>query len=346
MTSINALRLNFHAGILLCDEARFWNPEWMIFYTPDKIRSVLREDIAREQELILFYGQTGTSSIGDEFFDQIEKEIGKAYDEKKKGLGEVPEKFMTVEEASHFSFKVATGVKQLHIDDYLKGKFGFVTSDLVRGEYRDGGEAVPIEDEEQIKDAFKYIMFEGNPKEVAGIFGNSQIMAGYDPAGGFRIFYMTERAPVCEEVHEIFSAQGSGRDTCDLEYSSFANSRTIRERRGDIDPTEGLVAMLKGLAHACRQAAGVGGYPKIIYVNAKEKNRGMRVKTVFDKRSKLALEIVYAGEEGFLAARDVRTLVEQIIFENRPFAEVYQRMLKACRREKQLLHFLRGYPAH
>ncbi|OGL42185.1 MAG: hypothetical protein A2161_05295 [Candidatus Schekmanbacteria bacterium RBG_13_48_7] len=343
MTSINVLKLNYHSGILLCDEARFWNPEWMIFYTPDKIRPVLREDIMKEQDLLLFFGQTGTSSIGDEFFDRIEKEIGFLYDKKKKTDGKIHGNFMSVEELAHFTFKVITEIKQVHLDDFLKGKFGFTTADLIRGEYEYNNEMIPIEDEEIIKSAYKFIMFENNPKEIAGIYGNSQIMAGYDSDSGFRIFYMTERMPVCEEVQEIFLAQGSGRDTCDLQYSYFASSRPVRDRRGNIDKVTGLVAMLKGLAYACKQAAGVGGYPKIIYVNAEEKNPNNRIKTVFDKRSKLAMEIVLCGEADYITRKNVNELVDQLVYHDEPFEDVHQRMVSLCSDEKRMFSFLRGY---
>jgi hypothetical protein len=344
MTSINVLKLNFYSGILLCDESRYWNPEWMVFYTPEKIQSMLREDIMKEQDLLLFFGQTGTSSIGDEFIDSIAKEISKAYDKRKKELGEIPAAFMSIEELAHFAFDVIVDIKQTHIDDFLKGKYGFTTKEFSRKEYEVNGTLIPIEDEEIIKSAFKYIMFDDAPKEVTGIFGNSQLLAGYDPVGGFRIFYMTERTPICEEVQEAFLALGSGRDTCDLEYATFASSRPVRDRRGNIDPGTGLVAMLRGLALACKQAAGVGGYPKIIYVDAKQKSPEKRVKVVFDKRSKLAMEMILAAEADLIAKKDVHELVEQLIFHDVPFGEINEKMLSSCKNAKNLFSFLRGYP--
>ena len=75
MTSINAMRLNQQEGLMVCDEARYWNPEWMIFYTPEKIRSVVANEVQSERQVVAFMGQTGTSSIGDEWLSEIKRAI-------------------------------------------------------------------------------------------------------------------------------------------------------------------------------------------------------------------------------------------------------------------------------
>jgi hypothetical protein len=317
----------------------------MIFLTPEKIRSVVRPDISREQEVYFFLGTTGTSSIGDEIIDRVEKGISARYDAKKKSEGRVPESFMTTREIADLAFEIVTEIKRVHVDDFLKGRFGFTTEDFVRGafEKRDGA-SVPIEEGAVIDEALKYITFEGMPEEVKGIFGNSQVLAGYDPDGGFRIYYQTERMPVCEEVQELFLSQGSGRDTCDLQYCHFANTRTIRERRGAVDRVEGLVAMLRGLDMAFRLTAGVEGYPKIIYLNMKEKDPDKRLVQISDMRSKLAAEAVASGREGFLVEEDVHELVNAVIFEGRPFEEIDAELFRRARcGEEKLFKFLRGW---
>jgi hypothetical protein len=151
---------------------------------------------------------------------------------------------------------------------------------------------------------------------------------------------------VIEEVHEIFLAQGSGRDTTDLAYAHFADTKTVRERRGEVDRVEGLVTMLRGVDMAFRLTAGVSGYIKIIYFNAKEKDPSKRYVEIFDMRSKLAAEIVAAGREGHLVDEDVHELVGGLIFEGRPFAEVNAELFAKSRcGEEALFRFLRGWPA-
>jgi len=207
MTSINALRLDEHSGILLCDEARYWNPEWMIFYTPEKIRRIVNSHITAEQSSVMFMGQTGSSSIGDEWITEVTRTIEEHYNSSLKN-GSAEDQFR-LNALARLVFETITSIKHVHIDDFLKGKFGFTSKDLIRGFYIDQVKGkVKISNKEQIDNALKYMTFSENSEEVKGIFGNSQILAGYNPNDGFRIYYMTERWPVCEDVHEIFLAQG------------------------------------------------------------------------------------------------------------------------------------------
>ncbi len=79
MTSINALRLDRHSGLMLCDEARYWNPEWMIFYTPEKIRRIIADKLTHATRTVMFMGQTGTSSIGDEWIMEVTRTFTRSY---------------------------------------------------------------------------------------------------------------------------------------------------------------------------------------------------------------------------------------------------------------------------
>ncbi len=347
MTSINALRLDYHTGLLICDEARYWNPEWMIFYTPEKIRSVIRDDIRGDQGMVMFMGQTGTSSIGDEWIQEIRRQISVEYDALREEHGGNPGDFHSLKQLSELAFRVITRIKHRHVDDFLIGKFGFTTRDLVQGYYTSSeNNKVDISDKEIIDKAVKYVTFSGNPEEVKGIYGNSQILAGYRPEEGFRIYYMTERWPVCEEVNEIFIAQGSGRDTCDLVYARFADASRLRERKGQkaIHRADGLIALLRGLNNAMAQTAGVGGYPKIIYVDGHKKKPGDWVMEICDGRTRLAQEMVLAESQRFISYKELKDLIERLIFKNASFGEIDARFMKSARNAGDLFKFLRGYP--
>ena len=156
---------------------------------------------------------------------------------------------------------------------------------------------------------------------------------------------MIERWPVCEEVHEIFIAQGSGRDTCDLNYARFADCRTLAERRGErsIPRQTGLYALLKGLHQALNQTAGIGGYPKIIYVNGHEKDPSRWVTEMSDCRSKLALEIVAASVDGFLEQAPAETLIEELVFKAAAFNDINKRFFASVPDSRKLDRYLRRY---
>ncbi len=344
MTSINALRLDSESGLLICDEARYWNPDWMIFYTPEKIRSVVRP--APHQAVVLFMGQTGTSSIGDEWIAETDREINRKYQSLIQSHGESAQNVVTLTELARMVFDIIVKIKHRHLDDFLVGKFGFTSTDVIRGFYRSNQAEIPIHDKEIVKRAIGYMSFDGSPDEVKGIFGNSQILAGYRPGEGFRMYYMTERWPVCEEINEIFIAQGSGRDTCDLSYARFADTRRLMERKGReaIPRAVGLVALLKGINMAMNLTAGVGGYPKIMYINGHEPDPEKWVTEIFDRRCRLAQEMVAAATANLIPESVVIHLIDDLIFNHRPFEEVNEVFFKESAHPDELFRFLRGYP--
>ena len=234
-----------------------------------------------------------------------------------------------------------------HLNDFLIGKFGFTTQELIQGKYSRESLEIEIKDKDIAEKAAKYISFEGAPEEIKGIFGNSQILVGYNPEDGFRMFYMTEKWPVCEEVHEIFTAQGSGRDTADLVYSRFADTRNLTVRKGleSIPPAQGLYCLLQGLDHAMHLTAGVGGYPKIIYIDGSEKNPEKWVREIADGRAKLALDIVSSSEERLLDKELAWNLLDRLIFKGESFQSINSLFFAQCEDSTRLFRFLRGYPA-
>ncbi len=343
MTSINAMRLNQHEGLMVCDEARYWNPEWMIFYTPEKIRSVVADEVRSERQVVAFMGQTGTSSIGDEWLSEIRRAITRRV-LGTQDAGSVPS-IVTLDTLARIAFEEITHIKKAHIDDFLRARFGFDSRAVITGAYTDAdGVEITISDKDLIRNALKYMTFEGAPEEVKGIFGNSQILAGYHPDDGFRIFYMTERWPVCEEVQEIFIAQGSGRDTCDLVYSRYADHQPLSARRHmrEINRSDALMTMLRGVNTAMAQTAGVGGYPKIIWINGR-KPASDWVLEISDMRSRLAAEIVTAVDHRLIDPEIGRDLVDALIFENADFIGINERLFASATSGAALFRFLRRY---
>ena len=75
MTSINALRFDEYSGILICDEQRSWNDDKIKIFSSDKIKPVTPERVLKEQGIAVCYGNTGTSSVGDELKFTIQKRI-------------------------------------------------------------------------------------------------------------------------------------------------------------------------------------------------------------------------------------------------------------------------------
>ncbi|MFC1852158.1 hypothetical protein ACFL27_18340 [candidate division CSSED10-310 bacterium] len=342
MTSINALRLNQHSGLLVCDEARFWNNEWVVILTPDKIRPLVAPDITRETGVILYIGSTGTSSYGDEIMESIRQHVSKTYHEAREKGEPIPEEILTVEGIVRNAFTVVKDLHHTHIDDFLRGCYGFVGQDLVQGYKLKAGRKYELAEDKIIKKAVKHMTFADYPPELSGLLNNAQVFAGYDPTDGFRIFIMEERNTVLEEVSDIFLAEGSGTITCDLVLSGFASSRSVVSRRKGINRVEALISMLEGVEEAHQLAAGVCGYPKIIYIDGQQTDLNRKIIEISDCRSRLATEITMASAHGFITPDAAYTLIDGLIFHEVPFQTIDQQFM-ALDQQKQLFRFLRGY---
>lgn len=347
MTTINAMRFDEYSGMLVCDEARSWNDESGRLLTAEKIRLVTAPEVMEGTGVVALMGKTGTSTLGNEYLETTKDRITAEYRKAAGKSGEPLASFMTVREIAHDLYANLAEVKRKHVDQTLKARYGFTTNDFIAGFYEsEKGEKVEITDKAIIDKVHKIITWEGMAAESRSIFLNAQIVAGYDPKEGFRIFRSSLIAPHCEPVHEIFTCDGSGVDSTDFVFSDFANTRTTAERRGKIDRVEGLAVLLEALNYANRNSAGCSGYLKIHYVNGREKNPLDRHREMHDGRCKLAQELVLGGTEGFLPWKKVYELLEGLIYGDRPFLEVNEAMKKASRNSDEMLDVFRGHRCH
>jgi len=344
MTSINAMRFDEYSGMLICDEARSWNDENGRFLTAEKMRLVISDEVIKATGSVIYMGKTGTSTLGNEFLESTKDALTVKFNEMVEKQGKPLDKFMTVKEVAHFLFHNLCEVKRKHIDYTLKSRYGFTSNDFVAGFYKNAkGERVDIKDKTVIDEVHKIMTWEGMNATSKSIFLNAQVVAGYEPTQGFRIFRSSLIAPHCEPVHEIFSCDGSGVDSTDFVFTAFANTRTISERRGNIDRVEGLAVLLEALNLANESSAGCDGYLKIQYINGREKDHLSRNKEIHDCRSKLAQEIVKAAVHDFILWKKAYELLEAVIYEDVAFLEVDDAFKRASTKPQAMLDMLRGH---
>jgi hypothetical protein len=343
MTSINAMKFNRNMGACLHDEERGWDEEGLVSLTTEKMRLVTNETLRDEQRAAVIYGNTGTSTIGEELRVRIRDRITGLYRKAREKAGKAPEGFMTVEGMAQEAFDVITQMKHNHLDQELKGRYGFTTLDYVQGYYERGGEKIDIKQKEMLGALDELCTWTARSKAPMALHLNAGIIAGYEPQEGFRLFGLSMISPAVEPVQEIFLADGSGRDMCTVVFTEDANRRSLPERRGDIDPVEGMLTMLDALNTSFTHNIGVGGYPCLIVVDGGQKNPADIVWHVQDHSGKLAAEITAAERSGFLDHDAAGGLVERLIFGREAFEAVEEDLWKAARRPKKLLRFLRGY---
>jgi hypothetical protein len=224
MTSINAIKFNNYSGAMVSDEQRHWNPENMKIYAAEKVKPCVPPALTREYGLVAAYGNTGTSTVGDELKTTIKRRIQEEYDKEFEKLGKKPKEFRTIEQLAFSAFDVITRMKRDHIDQELLGKFGFNSNDFVRGFYVKDGKRIDITDKETIRNVDERITWKGRGEDSKAVFLNAGIFAGYEPKEGFNVFHFSMIEHYCEPVEVIFVAEGSGLDTANLVLADYAGT--------------------------------------------------------------------------------------------------------------------------
>lgn len=343
MTSINAVKFNQYHGVLICDEQRGWNEENLKVYAVEKIKRAVPIKIQQRYRLAACYGNTGTSSIGDELRWLIPKRLGEELQRRVEKLGKYPEVFMTIEELAYFAFNIQCQMKHRRVDETLVGKFGFTTSDFIRGSYEKEGKKYEIKEDTVIRAADEHITWKSRGEDGKAVHLNAGIIAGFEPKEGFRIFHLSLFEHICEPVQELYLSDGSGRDMCAPYFTEYFNAKSIPERRGDIDPVEGLITAISAVNKAVLHNVGVGGYFNIILIDGRIPDNEKIMWQIADHRSKLASNIVSAYNAGFISTEVARKAIEDIFYQQKPFSEVYQFFFNNTKDKKELSRFLRGY---
>jgi hypothetical protein len=340
MTSINAIKFNEYEGALSCDEQRGWNDENMKIFLADKIKSIIPPEMEEKLGIVASYGNTGTSSIGDELRTIIMEDINKKYMELSSKPKKELLKIFTMDKIAELVYETIVNMKHRHIDEELKSKFGFTSADFIRGYYQKDGKKVEINNEEIKKDIFQYLTWDNEGEKARGVFLNSGIMAGYAPNSGFRIYHFDMTSGYYEEVGEIFTAQGSGTMGATPIFTDFITSIGVNERR-ELDRLEGIFTLIDAINEAKRKNIGVGGYPNIILIDGKKRNEKLR--EFMDHRSKLASEIVECVRFNYLDKKNALKLLEKIFYKNGEFAKIINEFHSQLNRRDDAIRFLRGY---
>jgi len=339
MTSINAIKFDDTTGVMICDEQRHWNDERMKIFGADKIRPVVPDEIIERYGIVAAYGNTGTSSIGDELRFKIRQRIHDIYKKRVELEGGPPEKFLTIEEIAELTFNIITEVKHNHISDNLKHRFGFTSDEFIQGKYKKDGEVYEIKAKEIVEKAMKEMAGSSANDQSGAVFGNAGILAGYDPEGGFQIFFYSMRYSFWEPVPCGFWAQGSGSDTANLAFSHFFNDLPDRN---SIDKIDGTIAAIDAVTEASLNNLGVGGYFNIYLFDGKKQNKE-RLIEVNDEKSKFCIEMVHAHNYGFITKEKLREIVNGLLYEGKDLEWASEVIWESAENKIGLHRFLRGY---
>jgi hypothetical protein len=345
MTSINAIRFDDHSGAMICDEQRHWNPERIKVYAADKIRSIVPEELREKYGLAACYGNTGTSAIGDELRLTMHREVEAEYRRRCREEGRVPDEFLSIREVVKLGWRVICRMKHAHVDEHLHNKFGFSTSDVIRGCYHKDGKKIPIENPEVVKEAMEAIARDPNLPASDAVFGNGGIIAGLDQKTGFKIYLFSMKDGMVEPSESGYAALGSGGDTTNFVLPRFFNREGASGREKGIDRVEGICALLDAVNMASEHNLGVGGYFNIILFDQLSAGFNGLYTEYNDHRSKLSMETVKAHRAGFITHSACLEITCGLLFEGQDVNWAEEKLWQAAGDDRLGLHrLLRGYP--
>ncbi len=342
MTVVNAIRFNEHSGAMVCDEQVSWGNMERKGDVGDKIQPVIPKQVQETHGIVAAYGGSGTSAISEEIKKLTLNSLQDLYDSKITRPGKNAGKFLTIREISDHIFTLLSKMKRTHVDEYLFHQYGFRSHDLIRGFYDTPAGKVEINQKEIIEEAQSAMTWKGGYPDLKFLYVNRGILSGYEPRDGFRIFYFNMMTFSYEPVQAVFQSIGSGQDTSDLAFADFVGTKTLQERRVDLNPVESIVSILHATNLASTNNVGVGGYYNIVVIDGKKPNMD-RLDEIADERAKLASEVVAAYHAEIITKKLAHDIVGDMVFGGVSFARSEKKLYKRCSCEKSLSRFMRGY---
>ncbi len=342
MTVVNAIRFDDYSGAMVCDEQVSWGNMQRKGDIGDKIQAIIPQAVQEKYGITAAYGGSGTSCISEEIKNLTMMSLKELHEKKLKRPGTAPQTFLTIQEIADSIFQLLSGMKRKHVDEYLFTRYGFHSHDLIRGYYETPHGKVDISQKEIIDDAQAAMTWKGGYPDLHFLYVNRGILAGYEPQEGFRIFYFNMMTFSYEPIQAVFQSIGSGQDTSDLAFADFVGTKTLQERRMNLNPEESLVSIIHATNLAGMNNIGVGGYYNIVVIDGRKPNTD-RLIEIADHRSKLASEVVAAYKAEIINKKLAYETVGDLILGGVSFEKSERNLMRRCKCDKTLSRFMRGY---
>jgi hypothetical protein len=341
MTTVNAIRFNKYMGALIGDESISTSADLNV-YAGDKVQIVVPDDIIRKYGTVIAIGATGSCSVGDDIKFRFKNIISNIVDKEIEKTGKWPEKFISYKEISNILFNLICDIKYEKMSNKLKGTYGFSLGDFINSKYENQGKTFDINDKDTINEIIRTMMWKNHTPEGDFIFMNAGVMAGYTDQDGFLITHYDFREGFHYEVQNCYLAEGSGRHSADPNMYSFAEQLLVDQRRDNIDPSEGLIALISAINAACDHEVGVDGYYNIVLIDGKKSNM-QRAEEINDDRAYLASLIVRALDNRVIEFKNAHKLINDMMFNKAKFEEIYPLFLKNITNMKLFERKVRKY---
>lgn len=341
MTSINAIRFDSHRGAIVVDETISMGGN-LTFHGSDKVRSCIPDPVQKAYGTVAGLAGTGSCSFSDtikqEFHDWILSEWQGEYEK----AGGIPRGFHSLDRMAAGLFDLVVSIKNRRMSEKLRGDFGFDVPEFVEGRFTRDGVTEEIRDQDLVRKVTDWLSYRYQSPEVSGIFLNALLFAGYDDECGFQLYHLDLRDGYWHRVQTCYMAEGSGRFAVDPTMYPLVERLRVDQRRGDVDPVEGLATMLAALNNASEHETGVGGYPNVMLFDG-TRPLAERQREIGDDRAFLASRAVKAHSMGFLSRKICFELVEGIFFGDLGLEQAWERMWSRMQDPNRVQRLLRGY---
>ena len=341
MTTINVLRFNEYSGVFIGDESI--SSGEMNLDVSDKIQSVVPSVISDKYGVVAALGATGSCSVGSEMKSRSFKAFKKIYDDHFKAYGRAPDHFIGIPEMMDLIYEQIIMIRKELIDAKIKGIYGFDSDDFNQGFYDQGEDKISIKNTSILSEVTDWLMWKHEIDAVRSIYANAGVFGGYDEENGFLLYNLDFREGYYHEVQSCYRAEGSGRHSVDPHMYDFVENLLVEERRGKIDPAEGTLALLNAVNKAVTHEIGIGGYFNIILINGRNKKKTEKLREINDERAYLSQLTAKAWGAGFLKYETAVDLIDQLLFQNKPYESVYKIFMENIKPRKECMRYLRGY---
>lgn len=308
MTVINALRFNEQEGAIVADEQSSTS-SGRKYDIAEKLHQIEKKDLK------IIYGGSGASNFLYDIHTTVQDVM-----KKNNGTDIKSEEFLDI-----FG-KVILNKKITELDSILRSNYNVSYDDLIRGYCVRNGERVEIASKEAILQTINKYSDENTSGFLMFLKDNSK-------SG---IYIASTKSTIPQLWAQQYASIGSGSDMGETILYDFIKSKT-REERINIDPIQGIIALLDATDVASKRNSGVGGTPSISIVFQD------KIYTPSEINSKLASELVKARKAGCLRSAFVNKALEKLIFEQAKMEDIEADMWKHTKDSQKLSRVLRGY---
>jgi len=343
MTVINAIRFNPYAGAMVCDEQMTYGDFSRKIDNADKIQSVVEPHIEADEKIHVCLGASGTSAIGDELKNRLRERIAKRYKQYRERSLSREKPFMSLDDISQLAFAIVVEIKKRYCESMVEANYNFTINQFIDGSYAAQDKTFDIKQKEIVDQVFETITWSKRSSQARFVFLNRSILAGIGADGLFHIYSLSMIDGSVKKVQSIFHSIGSGQDTSDLVFSQFTMNKTLKQRRSNIEPADGLLTIISATNSACTNNVGVGGYFNIVLFDGQQKSAGKRRQEVSDCRAKLASEIASAYQFEFIPRKKAISLLNSLLLQGKDFHQVEQQLFASASDKESLARILRGY---